>query len=111
VVFTALNTAEFVALILLLVLVRVSGRAPQLLLAVCGLALIQIAQASWLLPELAERARQVVAGIEPPASAVHGLFSGSQLLKLALLLFVGFRSMALVRPDREPRAETEGART
>ena len=94
VVFAALNKAEFVALILLLILVRVSGRARQLLLACGAVALIQIAQAAWLLPELSARTQQIVAGIEPAPSAAHGTYAVLQLLKLALLLYIGFRSMS-----------------
>ena len=95
VVFTALNQAEFVALILLLIVVRVSGRARQLLLVCGALALIQILQAAWLLPELSQRTEQIIEGIEPAASAVHGTFSVLQLLKLVLLLYTGFYSMSL----------------
>ena len=93
VVFAALNQAEFVALILLLILVRISGRARQLLLVCGALAAIQIAQAAWLLPDLSERTQQIIEGVEPAASASHGTFSVLQLLKLSLLLYIGFRSM------------------
>src|SRR5690606_22656635 len=65
VVFAALNQAEFVALILLLILVRISGRARQLLLVCGALAAIQIAQAAWLLPELSARTQQIIEGVEP----------------------------------------------
>ena len=93
VVFAALNKAEFVALILLLILVRISGRAHRLIVACLALALIQIVQAAWLLPELSARTQQIIAGIEPPPSAAHGTFAALQLLKLALLLYLGFRSL------------------
>jgi len=56
-------------------------------------ALIQIAQATWLLPELSARTQQIVEGIEPAPSAAHGTYAVLQLLKLALLLYIGFRSM------------------
>jgi hypothetical protein len=93
VVFAALNKAEFMALIVLLILVRVSGRAARLILACSALALIQIAQAAWLLPELSERTQLIVEGIEPSASPAHAIFSVLQLVKLALLLYIGFTSM------------------
>jgi hypothetical protein len=93
VVFAALNKAEFIALILLLILVRISGRTRQLLAACFAVALIQIAQAAWLLPQLSERTQQILEGIEPAPSAVHGTYAVLQLLKLALLLYIGFRSM------------------
>ena len=93
VVFAALNKAEIIALILLLILVRISGRVRQLLAACLGVALIQIAQATWLLPVLSARAQQIVEGIDPGPSAAHGTYAVLQLLKLALLLYIGFRSM------------------
>ena len=93
VVFAALNKAEFIALIILLILVRISGRARQLLVACCALVLILIAQAAWLLPVLSARTQQIIEGIEPGPSIAHGAFSVLQLLKLVLLLYVGFRSM------------------
>ena len=93
VVFAALNKAEFVALILLLILVRISGRAREFVLACSALALIMIAQAVWLLPELSARTLQIVEGIEPGPSMAHAAFSVLQLIKLVLLLYIGFRSM------------------
>lgn len=99
VVFAALNQAEIVALIVLLILVRISGRTRQLLAACLGLALIQIAQATWLLPELSARTQQIVEGIEPGPSAAHGTYAVLQLLKLALLLYIGFRSMGSAPPQ------------
>jgi hypothetical protein len=65
----------------------------QLLIACLSVALIQIAQAAWLLPELSARTDQIVQGIEPAASGAHGTYAVLQLLKLALLLYIGFRSM------------------
>lgn len=100
VVFAALNRAEIIALILLLVLVRVSGRSRQLLAPACALALIVIAQTVWLLPELSERARLIAQGLEPGPSIVHGAYSVLELIKLALLLYVGFRSMTTPAPRR-----------
>lgn len=98
-VFAALNTAEFVALLLLLVVVRVAGRA-RTLWAGCGvLALILIAQSMWLLPELAVRTRLIISGVEPAPSYVHGLYSALELIKLLLLLLLGFVSL---RPSSAP---------
>jgi len=93
VVFAALNKAEFIALIILLILVRISGQAQRLIIACSALALVQIAQAAWLLPELSDRTQLIIEGIEPPASPAHGIFSVLQLVKLALLLYIGFTSM------------------
>ena len=97
VVFAALNKAEFVALIILLVLVRVSGKARELWAGCGALALILIAQSMWLLPELSARTQQIIAGVEPPPSFVHGAYSILELSKLLLLLYLGFRSMQMLQ--------------
>jgi hypothetical protein len=96
VVFAALNKAEFVALIIVLIIVRVSGRARDLWIPVFLLALILIAQASWLIPALSASTDLVIAGTEPPPSIVHAAYSTLELGKLVLLAFVGFRSMQLL---------------
>ena len=96
VVFAALNKAEFVALIILLVLVRVSGKARELWAGCGALALILITQSMWLLPELSARTQQIIAGGEPPPSYVHGAYSVLELSKLLILLYLGFRSMQIL---------------
>ena len=93
VVFAALNKAELIALLLLLIVVRLSGRARELWAGCSALILILIAQTVWLLPELSARSQQIVAGIEPAPSIVHGAYSILELLKLVLLLYLGFRSL------------------
>ncbi len=88
VTFAVLNKAEFVALILLLIVVRVSGRAAQWW-AVCGvLALILVAQSAWLLPELTARAGMVASGMELPPSIAHSAYATLELTKL-VILFAG----------------------
>lgn len=69
VVFAALNKAEFVALIFLLI--HVSGRAGEFLAPSFALALVLLAQATWLLPELSARTDQIIAGVEPATSIAH----------------------------------------
>jgi hypothetical protein len=93
VVFAALNKAEFVALIILLIVVRASGRSRNYIAVTGVLALILLAQAVWLLPELAARTDLIISGVEPGASIAHGAYSVMELTKLALLLFLGFRSL------------------
>ncbi|MFQ6007251.1 MAG: hypothetical protein ACE5OQ_17315 [Woeseia sp.] len=93
VVFAALNKAELVALLILLVVVRVSGRARELWAYCSALILILVAQTVWLLPALSARAQQILAGIDPPPSILHGTYSALELLKLLVLLYLGFRSM------------------
>lgn len=93
VVFLALNRVEIIALILLLVLVRASGWSRRLAAAWGPLALIVILQSAWLLPVLAERSKQIVVGLDPGPSIAHGAYAVLELLKLLLLLFIGFRTM------------------
>ena len=94
VVFSALNKAELVALVLLLIVVRASGQARSLW-AICGvLALILMAQSAWLLPELATRAQMIISGEEPPQSYVHAIYSSLELAKLGILTVTGFVALS-----------------
>ena len=90
VVFAAHNKAELVALVLLLVVVRVSGHAARLWPQCAVLALIVIVQVVGLMPELSARTDMVIAGETPPSSYVHGVYSSLELIKLALLFWTGF---------------------
>ena len=94
VTFAALNKAELVALILLLIVIRFSGRAAKWWAVGGVLALIVIAQSVWLLPELSARAALIAAGSEPPASWAHGAYSTLELLKLGILFVTGFVALA-----------------
>ena len=89
VVFSALNKAELVALVVLLIVIRASGRARRWWGVAAVLALIVLAQATWLLPQLVERTDLVLAGIEPPPSYVHGVYSMLELMKLGILFAGG----------------------
>lgn len=94
VVFAALNKAEIVALILLLLVVRIAGLSRKWW-AVCALlALIVIAQGVWLIPELAARTDIIMSGGEPPPSYAHAAYSSLELIKIGLLLFFGFSALA-----------------
>ena len=73
---------------------RVSGRSASLWAAGGALALIVVAQGAWLIPELAARTDIILAGGEPPASYAHAIYSTLELAKIAILLFVGVRSLA-----------------
>ena len=103
VTFAALNKAEFVALILLLIVVRVSGRAAKWW-AACGvLTLILIAQSAWLLPELTMRAGMVASGLELPPSIAHTAYATLELTKLVLLFGCGIAAMM---PNRRGNSST-----
>lgn len=97
VVFAALNKAELAAFIILLIIVRLSGRAKRLWTFVAALALIVIAQSAWLTPELAARTELIIAGVEPPSSYAHAIYSSLELLKIGLLLYLGFSSLSPAR--------------
>ena len=94
VVFAALNKAELLALVLLLVIVRVSGRSRELWAWCAILILIVLAQGAWLIPELAARTDIIRAGGELPPSSAHAIYSSLELIKIGLLLFLGFSSVA-----------------
>ena len=88
-VFTVLNKAELMALIVLLIVVRATGRAAQWW-ALCGvLTLILVSQSAWLIPGLTERAAMVAEGRPLPPSIAHAAYSTLELTKLALLFIAG----------------------
>ena len=93
VVFAALNKAELAALVLLMIVIRVSGRAAKLWAFAALLALIVIAQSAWLTPELAARTEIIINGGEPPASYAHAIYSSLELLKIGILLYLGFSNL------------------
>lgn len=101
-VFAVLNKAEFVALILLLVIVRLRGDARRYFFTCAMLALILIAQSMWLQPELAARTDLIIAGIEPGPSYAHAIYSISELAKLLLLALLGYRSLMKATSNTTP---------
>lgn len=94
VVFAALNKAELIALIVLLVIVRVSDRSRDFWAWCSALILIVLAQGAWLTPELSARTDIILAGGEPPPSYAHAIYSALELLKIGLLLFLGVKALA-----------------
>lgn len=93
VTFGALNKAELVALVLALIVVRISGGARHWWAVMGVLALIVLAQSTWLLPELAARAEMVASGIEPPPSQLHAAYSILELSKLGILFVAGLAAL------------------
>jgi hypothetical protein len=94
VVFAALNKAEVLALLLLLVIVRVSGRSRELWSWCAFLILIVLAQGAWLIPELSSRTDIIMAGGQLPPSLAHATYSSLELIKIGILVFLGFSSLA-----------------
>lgn len=104
VVFGLLNKVEIAALVATLLIVRISGMSRKFLVECALLTLIVVAQSVWLLPELSARSSLIVAGAEPGPSYVHGAYVIAELLKFAVLLTLGFRSLAPIDsgPVRKP---------
>ncbi len=98
VIFTALNKAELVALVTLLIVVRVSGNARRWWAVSSVLAFIILLQTVWLLPELADRARMILSGTEPPPSIAHAAYSTLELVKLGMLLILGLGAISRTEP-------------
>lgn len=94
VVFTALNKAELVLLVALLVVVRVAGLSRKWWGICAFLALVVLAQGVWLIPELASRTELIISGGEPPSSYAHAIYASLELAKIAALLFFGFSTQA-----------------
>lgn len=94
VVFEALNKVELGALVAFLIVIRVSGLTRRWWALGASLALIVLAQGVWLIPELATRTDIIIAGGEPPASYAHAIYSSLELLKIGLLSYCGFASLA-----------------
>lgn len=94
VVFAALHKAELVALVLLLLIVRIAGLTRKWWAFCAILVLIVMAQGVWLIPELATRTGIILAGGEPPPSYAHAIYSSLELIKIGLLLFLGFSALA-----------------
>jgi len=92
--FAALSRAEIVALLMLLIAVRFSGKARILWAFASVLTLIVLAQSVWLLPELASRAQQIVDGIQLPPSPAHAIYAVLELGKVLLLMTLGFRTLS-----------------
>ena len=93
VVFSALNKAELVLLVTLLIVVRIGGHARQWWGICAFLALVVLAQGVWLIPELAARTDIIISGGQPPPSYAHAIYSSLELAKIAALLFFGFSSL------------------
>ena len=93
VVFAALNKAELAALVLFLIIIRVSGAARRWWSIGALLTLIVLAQGVWLIPELAARTDIIIAGGEPPPSYAHAIYSSLELVKIGLLLLSGFSTL------------------
>jgi hypothetical protein len=96
-IFLALNRMEWVFVFLLVIGIfpRVKQTTKKFLILTGTVLLILIAQTFLLLPELNERAEMIIAGNEPGDSPVHLLFGIAEVIKVIILLFLGFYSTKL----------------
>lgn len=96
-VFTALNRVEWLFLLLLAALVfpRFKKLPKKFVYFIFFLILILSIQTFWLLPELTSRAELIIAGNLPGKSNVHLFFGIVEVLKVALLIYLGFSSFRM----------------
>lgn len=94
VVFAALNKAELLALVLLLIVLRAAGLTRRWWAVGAMLTLVVMAQGIWLIPELASRTDIIIAGGEPPPSPAHAIYASLEFVKIGLLVYCGFAALA-----------------
>ncbi len=91
-VFTALNRAEWVFILVLafpvILLFRILPQKFLLLSAL--LPVILLIQTFWLLPELNQKAELIISGSTPDKSSAHLLFGIAEVLKVVTLIWLGF---------------------
>lgn len=98
--FSAFNKVEWV-LSAALLLALLGGARTRLgcVLAVALIALV-VAETLWLLPALDQRVGLIIAGQQPPASALHEIYIALELVKLAALVLVAaIMSRRLLQPE------------
>jgi hypothetical protein len=83
--FAAFNRAEWLLIALLLALFIVGRRTPVTVTSLAIAAAVTIAQALWLLPVLDARVGIILAGGQPPPSALHDIYLAAELIKLLAL--------------------------
>ncbi len=90
-IFRALNRVEWACFILLLIGAFFSGVIHYDSVAVPGIILILILLIQTLvwLPKMDRRADLVIQGEKPKASRLHIYYVGSELIKLAFLIYLG----------------------
>ncbi len=94
-IFTALNRMEWVFVFILMVLLvphikKFSVTAVSIFATTIVLLLIQTI---WLLPQLNDRAEQIIAGHQPGESYVHMLFGIAEVLKVLFLIYLGYTTV------------------
>ena len=98
--FGALNKVELVAVALsIFLLLRLRERAPRAVgISLWSAGLIVLMQAVWLRPILDARVTQIFAHINPPASPLHWIYIGLEVVKLGALLIAGTGCLRNLQP-------------
>jgi hypothetical protein len=97
--FRVYSHAELVLLAALLALGPWSAARRRWYLTLAGPAVIALAQAFWLLPELDGRVQAILGGGPPPApSSLHVIYIVAEALKLLWLLGFGLGALATREP-------------
>ena len=98
-IFTGLNRMEwvFVLLLTLLLAPRIKKLPSKYNLLLGGIILILVVQTFIFLPALNARAEMIIAGLEPEGSPFHLLFGIAEIIKVLMLLYMGWYSIKLSR--------------
>ncbi len=101
-IFTALNRMEWVFVFLLLVwtVPGVKNLSAKFISLSTMVLFILIIQTFLLMPVLNERAEIIIAGGTPGESSVHMLFGIAEIIKVLVLLYLGFYSNKLFNSKR-----------
>ena len=92
-VFSVFNKIE-IAFAVLLALMVLTGQKKDISLLVLGLACLALAlQTFWLLPALIDRIQMVIEGQQLPASWLHTIYVGLEVLKVLALAVYGFQNI------------------
>ncbi len=87
-VFSAFHIAQWVLFLLIMSMMLFTWFSISNWLLIVGIGLILIVQTLWLHPQLKHRINMIIAGQIPKPSALHGIYTVLELIKL--LLLVGF---------------------
>lgn len=86
-VFTALNRVEWVLLALFLATLLTTRSFTNHAKVITAIVVVMLGlQTFWLLPDLSERAIQIIQGNQPEGSATHMLFGVAEITKVVTLI-------------------------
>ena len=102
-IFTALNRMEwvFVFIIMIWIIPNIRKMPSRFVILSVIILLILLIQTFLFLPELNQRAEMIIAGSKPGESPVHILFGIAEIIKVLMLLYLGFYSVKLYNSNKE----------